>query len=152
MGRIEERIDIAAPQAAVFRFCHDAARWPEWDERVVSVELLTSQPIRVGTLLSIDARQSKGPVFSWEGEYSSFQFPRNSELRVLDAAPSSWFNSGKEEWRFSAAGSGTRFTLVWDYQPRGFLGRILDHLGRRASMRRAIKHSLTNLKAMIEST
>ena len=151
MARIEEQIEIAAPPTTVFRLCHDISLRAKWDERVVGIEMLTTKPARAGTLLRIDARQSNGPVFSWEGEYVNLQFPRSSELRVLDAAPSSWFNSGKEEWRFSAVGSGTRFTLVWDYRPRGFLGRILDQLGRRTSMQRAIRRSLSNLKTLVES-
>lgn len=151
MPRIEEQIDVAAPPTALFRLCHDAARRPEWDERVVSVELLTPQPTRAGTLLVIDARHSNGPVFSWEAEYVSFQFPSRSELRVIDAAPSAWFSASREEWQFSSVGDGARFTLVWDYEPRGFLGRILNVLGRRASMRGDIRRSLANLRAMIES-
>jgi hypothetical protein len=48
-------------------------------------------------------------------------------------------------------GGGTRFTLVWDYKPRGVLARLADVLGGRASARRAIRHSLANLKDMIEA-
>ncbi|RLC71336.1 MAG: hypothetical protein DRI81_17885, partial [Chloroflexi bacterium] len=87
---------------------------------------------------------------SWEAEYVGFQFPSRSELRVIDAAPSSWFSAGSEEWQFKSVDRGVRFTLTWDYRPRGFLGRILDYLGRRASMQRAIKRSLANLKTMAE--
>lgn len=151
MPRIEEWVDIVAPPTTVFRLCHDLDRRPEWDERVMHVELLTSKPIRTGTLLGIDACHSGGSVFSWEAEYTSLQFPRGSELRVIDAAPSAWFGSGGEEWQFGSVGDGTRFTLIWDYQPRGFLGRILDILFRSASMRRDIKRSLANLKGMVES-
>ncbi|HEY73993.1 MAG TPA: hypothetical protein G4N99_12050 [Thermoflexia bacterium] len=151
MSRIEECIDIAASPTTIFRFCHDATLRSKWDERVVSVELITPQPVRAGTLLSIDARHSSGPVFSWEAEYVGFQFPSRSELRVIDAAPSSWFSAGSEEWQFKSAGGGARLTLTWDYQPRGFLGRALDKLGRRASMQRVIKRSLINLKVMVEA-
>ena len=47
---------------------------------------------------------------------------------------------------------GTRFTLTWEYQPRGILSRISDALGRRASTRRAIGRSLKNLKTLIEAS
>ncbi|MEA3340789.1 MAG: SRPBCC family protein [Chloroflexota bacterium] len=151
MPHIEESIDIAASPTVLFRFCHDAALRPKWDERVVSVELITPKPVRTGTLLSIDACHSSGPVFSWEAEYVGFQFPSRSKLRVIDAAPSSWFSAGNEEWQFKSVGGGAQFTLVWDYEPRGLLGRVLDKLGRRASMQRAIKRSLANLKTMVEA-
>ncbi len=151
MARIEEHIDIAAATATVFLFCHDITRRPDWDECVVRVKLLSAPPLRSGTLIRVDTRHSGGFVFTWEGEYSAFQFPSSSTVRVLDAAPSSPFGVGStEKWTFSSAGGGTRFTLVWNYQPQGFLRRIADRLGGRASTRRAIKRSLANLKTMIE--
>jgi hypothetical protein len=151
MARIEERVEIAAAPAVAFRFCHDSARRPQWDERVMRVELLTPEPVRRGTLIRIDASRSGRFLFSWDAEYAEFQFPYSSTLRVIDAAPSSPFRTGSESWKFGPAGGGTRFTLVWEYQPRGFLARIGEALGGRASTRRAIRRSLANLKAMIEA-
>lgn len=151
MARIEAHIEIAAAPASVFRFCHDVARRPDWDERVVRVELLTSAPVRRGTLLRIDAGRSGKFLFSWDAEYAEFQFPSSSMLRVLDAAPSSPFGAGSESWQFSSAGGGTRFTLAWEYQPRGLLSRLADLLGGRASTQRAIRRSLTNLRRVIEA-
>jgi len=151
MARIEDRIEIEAAPVTVFRFCHDVAHRPDWDERVVRVELLTTPPVRRGTLVRVDAARSGRFLFSWDAEYAEFQFPRSSTLQVLDAAPSSPFRTGSESWKFGRVGGSTRFTLIWDYQPRGVLARIADVLGRRASTRRAIRRSLANLKAAIES-
>ena len=151
MARIEDHIEIMAAPSDVFRFCHDVAHRPDWDERVVGVELLTATPVRRGTLLRIDAARAGQFLFSWDAEYAEFQFPHNSTLRVLDAAPSSPFNAGSESWQFSSVGGGSRFTLVWDYRPRGILARVADVLGRRGSTRRAIRRSLANLKAMVEA-
>lgn len=154
MAHIEERIEILAAPADVFRFCHDVARWPDWDERVVGVQLLSSAPVRRGTLVRIDAGRGGRFLFSWDAEFAEFQYPHNSTLQVLDAAPSSPFKTGSESWQCSSLGSprrGTRFTLAWDYQPRGFLGRVADALGGRASTRRSIRRSLANLKRIIEA-
>lgn len=151
MPRIAEQVEIAAAPATVFRFCHDVARRPDWDERVVGMELLTPAPMRRGTLVRIDAGRSGTFLFSWDGEYADFHFPSGSTLRVLDAAPSSPFRTGSESWEFKSTDGGTCFTLVWDYQPRGFLARVADVLGRRASTRRAIQHSLASLKHLIEA-
>lgn len=151
MVRIREQVDIAAAPADVFRFCHDIARRPDWDERVVHVELLTSAPIRRGTLFRVDAGRSGRFLFSWDAEYTSFRFPHSSTVRVIDAAPSSPFSAGNESWQFSATGQGTRFTLVWEYQLRGIAARISDALGGRASTRRAIQRGLANLKKLIEA-
>jgi hypothetical protein len=150
MTRIEEHADIAASSSIVFRFCHDISRRPEWDERVLGMQLLNSSIVRQGALFSVDA-DAGGLVFSWEGEYIAFQFPRHSKVRVMDAALSSPFSAGSEEWEFSSVGGSTHFNLVWEYQPRGFLGRITDALWRRAATRRAVRRSLDNLKEIIET-
>ncbi len=151
MPRIEESIQIAAPPTTVFKICHDLARWAEWDERVVGVKLLSPKPVRRGTLVSVDAGRSGRFLYSWDAEYVDFQFPQDLTLRVVDAAPSSPFNAGTEKWQCTAAGGGTRFTLTWDYQPRNVVARILDALGRRGATRRAIQHSLANLKTLAEA-
>ena len=150
MARIEERIDVAASKTAVFKWCHDPEQRLRWDERWDAVEVLTGPPLRTGTLVRVDSCHAGWPVFSWEGEYVEFQFPRGSRLRVIDAAPSSPFQSGSEKLGFETIGEETRVTLVWEYSPGGVIARILDALARRSVMRRAIRQSLKNLKEMAE--
>ena len=151
MPRIEESIEITAAPVTVFKFCHDVARWPEWNDRVVGVELLSPKPVRRGTLLSIDAGRAGKFSFSWDAEYTEFQFPRGSTLRVINAAPSSPFKTGSESWKFDSVGGGARFTVAWDYEHRNFITRIADALGQRAATRSGIRRSLANLKAMVEA-
>lgn len=152
MPIIEETIDIAVGPADVFRFCHDAASRPEWDELVLRVELLTPPPMRLGTLLRIDAKPGgRSTVFSWDAEVISYHFPLSSTVRVLDTAYSSPFGPGSEvSWQFSSSGSGTRVTWIWNYKARGFIANIRDMLGGRAATQRAIRNSLKNLKTMLE--
>ena len=150
MPRIEESIEIAVAPVDAFKFCHDTARWSEWNERVVGVEMLSSKQIRRGTLLSIDAGRAGRYLFSWDAEYTEFQFPRGSTRRVVNAASSSPFKSGSEVWKFDSAGGGTRFTVEWEYLPRNFFARIGDALGRRAATRGAIRRSLAKLKTLLE--
>jgi hypothetical protein len=151
MPRIEEQIEIAAARVDVFRFCHDVSRWSTWDEQVTGVELLTPRPVRQGTLVRVDSTQG-GTLFSWDGEYISFQMPQGSKVRVIDVAASSPFRKGSiVSWQFDSVGTGTRFTWIWDYEPRGFLARLADMLGKRASTQRAIQRSLGALKELVES-
>jgi len=135
----------------VFRACHDMARRPEWDERVTRVEVLTSKPIRRGSLVRFDTQLGEGSVFSWEGEFIEFGFPSNSRIDVIDAAPSSHFVDGSEAWHFTRSGDGTAVSLLWAYKPRGILGRMLDVVARRRTIRSAIVQSLENLKRTIEA-
>jgi hypothetical protein len=150
MTCIEESIEIAASPSAVFKLCHDIARRPEWDARVVRVELLTPAPLRRGSLVRIEAGSKGKFLFSWDAEYADYRFPGGSTLKVLDAAPSSPFKSGTETWRVDKSPDGTRFVLLWEYTPRGIIARLRDSLGRRAATGRAIRHSLSNLKALAE--
>jgi hypothetical protein len=150
MARIEEQIEIAASSTDVFRLCHDIAQRALWDERVGRIELITPAPIRQGTLIQVDAHRGS-TVFGWEGEYAEFKYPLNSTVKVLDAAPSSPFKAGKEQWTFNKAGGTTRLTVVWEYEPRNIIFRILDVLGRRTAARNAIRRSLSNLKQMLEA-
>jgi len=149
--RIEESVDIAVGPADVFRFCHDITRRPKWDRQVVGIEMLTPLPIRQGALLRVDCKPPGGSVFTWDGEYVEFRLSMRSTLRVIDAASSSPFAAGSQlSWEFTQAGGSTRLTWVWDYRPRGFIARIRDSLGGRASTQRAIRTSLGNLKTMLE--
>jgi hypothetical protein len=149
---IEESIDIAVGPADVFRFCHDASNRPEWDEQVLRVEFLTPAPMRLGTLLRIDAKPGgRSTIFSWDAEVIAYHFPLSSTVRVLDTAFSSPFGpDSKVNWEFSSSGSGTRVTWIWNYKPRGFIANIRDVLGGRAATQRAIRNSLKNLKTMLE--
>ena len=115
------------------------------------MELLTSGPVRSGTLIRVDAARSGSYAFSWDGEYESYHFPSSSRVRVLDAAPSSPFVRGTETWEFISVAGGTRLAVTWDYATRGFLGRVADALVRRGATRRAIRRSLNNLKTLVES-
>ncbi len=151
MPRIEKEIEIAARPMTVFRSCHDMARRPEWDERITRAELLTPKPIRRGSVVRFDTQLAAGAVFSWEGSFVEFSFPSRSRIEVIDAAPSSHFVDGSEEWRFTRSSEGTKFSLLWTYRPRGILGRILDIAVRRRAIRRAIAQSLEKLKGMIEA-
>lgn len=151
MPRLVEQIQIARRPADVFRFCHDLERRAEWDERVTRAEVLTPRPVRRGSVVRVDMNPARGSVFSWEGEFVDYSFPSSSRLEVIDTAPSGYFVAGSEAWRLETSATGTLFTLSWDYVPRGLVGRIVDALVRRGSVRRAIKQSLENLKAMAEA-
>jgi hypothetical protein len=102
-------------------------------------------------LVRIEAGRGGRFHYTWDAEYTNYRLPSGSAVKVLDAAPSSPFKSGAETWELSKTSDGTRFTLTWEYQPRGIISRISDALGRRASTRRLIGRSLNNLKALIEA-
>jgi uncharacterized protein YndB with AHSA1/START domain len=150
MPRITADVKIKSAPADLFRFCHDVERRPDWDGRVVHMELL-SPPLRTGALVRVDVGRDGEFAFTWDGEYTTVQFPSRSRVRVLDAAPHSPFAAGTETWTFERCEEGTHFSLAWEYEPRGLVARILDALGRRAATSRAIERSLARLKALVET-
>jgi uncharacterized membrane protein len=152
MPIIEDTIEIEAAATDVFRYCHDIAARPLWDDRVLRIKLLSTAPIRTGTLIRVDAARSGTYAFSWDAEYSQYRFPSGSSLRVIDAAPSSPFVRGSTEtWTFTSSGGVTRLHVKWSYVTKGFVAKIVDRLVGRTSMKRAIHRSLANLKKNMES-
>ena len=151
MARIVGDIDVPGRPSGVFRFCHDMDRRPDWDERVTRAKIITPKPVRTGTVIRVDSLPPRGgPVFSWEGAFVTYSYPSSSRLVVIDAAPSSYFANATEEWSFSRSDGGTQVRLVWEYQPRGILGRITDPLVTRRSVRRAINQTLDNLQRALQ--
>lgn len=151
MARIKESVEIAAAPTTVFRFCHDMAQRPEWDERVIAAKLITPAPLRRGSLIRIDAGRSGAFHFTWEAEYMRYQFPSGSTVKAYDVASSSPFKAGTEQWAFDKIGDGTRLTLTWEYKPRSLLARLMDFIMRRTATRHAIQRSLQKLKTLIEA-
>lgn len=150
MAKITEQIHIQAAPADVFKLCHDLERRAEWDELVAHAEALSPGPLRQGALLRIDSGTAAGAIYTYDAEIESYRFPNHSALRVIDAAPSSPFVSGKMTWSFDRADGGTRLSVVWEYKPRGILGRLKNALGRGLLTGRAIRRSLQNLKKLAE--
>lgn len=150
MPRIEEHVAIEASASDVFRLCHDIDRRSDWDQRIPRAKLLTPGSIRRGSVIRFDTRPALGDVFSWDAEVVQYSFPTRSRLKVVDVAPSSSFVSGSETWRLNSSGGATRLTLVWEYEPRGLRGRVLDLLMRRRATRQAIRRSLQDLKHTLE--
>jgi len=150
MARIQAKITIAASPLDVFRFCHDVEKRPLWDERVKRVKLLSSGSVRSGTLIQVDAARGERYLYTWDGEYSRYQYPSSSTISVIDAAPSSPFSKGSESWQFDGVSEGTLVTVVWEYTPRNWIQSILDTFGKRLATGAAIRRSLANLKTLVE--
>ncbi len=147
MPIIEETIEIAAPRVNVFKLCQQLNRWPDWNEQVAHVKMISPAPMRSGSWLRIDSKPGRGSVFSWDAELLEIQIPSSLRLRVMDAASSSPFGPGSElTWRLESVGNSTRFTWRWDYKTQGFISNIKDKLGGHSAARRAIRQSLENLK------
>ena len=62
--RYETTVSIAAPVDRIWSVISDVAAWPEWTSSVSAVELLSPQPLRLGSRARV--RQPKLPKAVWE--------------------------------------------------------------------------------------
>ena len=62
--RYETTVAIAAPVDRIWSVISDVAAWPEWTASVSAVELLSPQPLRLGSRARV--RQPKLPKAVWE--------------------------------------------------------------------------------------
>ena len=63
MSRVEERIDVLAPPAAVWEVMHDVLQWPAWTPTVSAVKALGGSRLTVGAKYRL--KQPKLPPVEW---------------------------------------------------------------------------------------
>lgn len=63
MSRYEERLEVAAPPAAVWAVMQDVVRWPEWTPTVTAVEPVSGPDLAVGADYRV--RQPRLPAVVW---------------------------------------------------------------------------------------
>jgi uncharacterized membrane protein len=123
--KIEQVIEIAAPQDQVWAVMADVERWPEWTPSVKSVERLDKGLLRVGSRARI--RQPRLPVAVWTvtvlepGHFFEWRSPAPGLLSV----------GGH---RVDAAGDGaSRVTLsiTWSGVLAPVIGLLFGKLSRR---------------------
>ena len=100
--RIEQTIEIARPQQAVFDFLTDPERLPEWQTSTVEVRRERSGPLAVGERFK-EVHAAMGRRLESTVEVAESNPPSAFALKVLDGAMPL---DGR--WTFEAAGDGTR--------------------------------------------
>lgn len=137
MARFLNEIDIEAAPEAVFDELSDLRNEMRWSAKMRSVELMTGEPIAVGSRLR--AR--------WAGS------PTNTVVYLVHDRPARWVTESRS-WLLTvtvslsvtATPTGSRLTSEWHLQPRGpvrLLGPVLARTFDRQvaqSMRAAKEH------------
>src|SRR5581483_8481771 len=83
MAPIVESIEIAKPPEEVFAYIDDLSRHGEWQGQIVSVEVLTEGPTRVGTRAA-DVRRVPGGKQKITYEITEHDPPRKASFRGVD--------------------------------------------------------------------
>lgn len=145
MAPIVESVEIARSPQDVFAYLDDLSRHGDWQEQLVSVEVETEGPTRVGTRAKETRRVPGGPrTFTYE--ITAHDPPREASFRVVDG-PLRPFGTVSVE----PVGDGTRsrVTLRLDFEGHG-VGKVIAPLARRDA-RKQIPQDHARLKERLES-
>jgi uncharacterized membrane protein len=147
MGKVHQSIVIDAPLDQVWDLMCDASRLAEWQSTVVQVTQTTGRLDQVGSTYTTTNRIAGRPIqVSWEVTAVE---PRRSFDQV---ASSPRGGSARATNRAESSNGGTRVTTEIDYElPGGFLAEVANKLFAERSIDREIRHSLENLKALVET-
>jgi uncharacterized protein YndB with AHSA1/START domain len=142
---IVESIEIARSPEDVFAYLDQLDRHGEWQEQIVSNEVQTEGPTRVGMRVR-QTRRVPGRAMTFTYEITEHDPPRQSSFRGLDGPVRPVGTVTVEP-----VGEGrSRVTLRFDLEGHG-IGKLLAPLARR-NARREIPKSQRKLKERLEST
>jgi hypothetical protein len=143
MARIEGEIMISRPVGEVFDFVADERNEPRYNPRMVRAEMLTPEPVGLGSRFRADMRTRPRPVVTTT-ENTGYDRPRRlastTRLATMDI---------RGALTFDPVPGGTRMRWSWDMVPRGLL-KLMSPLMARVGARqeRAIS---TGLKRLLEA-
>jgi uncharacterized protein YndB with AHSA1/START domain len=137
---IEKRIQTAGSPAAVFAYLHDPARRGEWDVSSDSATLESDAPGR-GARLQLRGHRTAP---SWVGEYTVYEPPRRSSLRLVEGAGMP-FTSFVQSLSVTRDGSGSMVAIRLEYEPRGLV-RLIEPMTLRSRLRKVTLRSLGRIR------
>ncbi len=139
-GVIENAIEIEATPEAVFDYCTDVHREPEWNPKLLEVEKLTEGPIGLGTrfrirLDGVGWSTTENIAFHRPSYWAATSASRKLDVRI--------------EFEVTPTGRGARLSVRTLLLPHGVL-RLAQPILRRY-MRQQWEHHLIRIKAKLES-
>jgi uncharacterized protein YndB with AHSA1/START domain len=143
MARIEGEIMINRPVEEVFDFVADERNEPRYNPDMVRAEMLTPEPVGLGSRFRAEMRTRPRPVVMTV-EFTGYDRPRRlsstTRLATMDI---------QGALTFDPVPGGTRMRWSWDVAPRGLL-KLMSPLVVRVGARqeRAI---WTGLKQLLEA-
>lgn len=146
MTPITGSIEIARPPQEVFDYVTDLARQGEWQAAIVSVEVETEGPTRVGTR-AVVTRHVPGGTRAFPFEVTEHDPPQRSSFQVTDGPV-----RPHGTVTFTALDSGTRTKVDFEMEFAGHgLGVLILPLAQRDA-RSQVPKDLGALKQRLEST
>jgi uncharacterized protein YndB with AHSA1/START domain len=138
-ARVEGEIVIRRPVEEVFDYVADERHEPHFNTRMFRVELLTQEPIRVGSRFAVELTMMRR-VFDMTVEFTAFERPR-----LLGSTSRSLTRGGKGRplltvgsLTFDPVPEGTRMRWSWRVETPGamrLLAPLVARMGRRQERR-----------------
>jgi uncharacterized membrane protein len=144
MGRIVETVEVGKPPEEVFAYLDDLSRHGEWQAQIVSVQVLTEGPTRVGTRAR-EVRRVPGGPREFTYEITEHDPPRRASFRGLDGPVRP---VGTVTVEPVGDGSRSRVTLEFDLEGHG-IGKLIAPLAR-LDARRHIPKDQARFKERLE--
>lgn len=136
--RVTATTQIARPPEDVFDMLADVRNDTKWNSRVSSVELLSAEPIGLGSRFAMVNGGSK-----YDATITGYERPSRLEFEA----------SGKPDltivYTLTPSGEGTELASEFDFRPKGALKVLLPLLG--PVIRRDVPKQYASLKALCES-
>ena len=146
MAPIVATIEIERSQEDVFAYLDDLARHGEWQELLVSTDVQTEGPTRVGSRAMDTRRVPGGRTIQVTYEIVEHDPPRRSAFRGVDG-PIPVVGSVNVE----PAGEGrSRVTLELDFEHRGLAGLFMAPIAK-SQARKQVPKDQQKLKELLEA-
>ena len=147
MAEIRLSAHVDAPIDRVFELATDFARLPEWNVNFVDVAEVVGPSDQVGTRISATMRLLGRKMEGW-AEIADFNRPRFLKLEGVST------DGGRIciEYLFKRVGLTTDIEFYSNYElPPGPFAGILDWVYVNRAAERDLRHSMENLKALVEA-
>jgi uncharacterized membrane protein len=143
MAPIGTSVEIARSPEDVFAYITDVSRHPEWQEGLVSAELRTDGPVRVGSQV-VHRRKLGFSTVAVTSEITAFSPPEVVGFKGLDGPI-----RGEGSQRVERVGEGSRVSFQMEMRGHG-LGILMLPIARRQATRQ-VAESHRKLKQILEA-
>lgn len=123
MTNVTGSILINRPPEAVFDIVADERNEPAYNPALISSQLLTGEPIGVGSRFKAVHSSGRGPL-EMNVELTEYDAPR----RLASVTHTSWADI-EGAVTFQPEGASTRMTWSWNVQPKGFAKILTPFVG-----------------------